>query len=201
MNTKQIKVLEGYFKTENEHWNGYAFEALCEVLQQGIFDNPETALLLFSKAIDIFTEQYNTPLQALENFGKETAKEKLNPIQKLFVYEKALNYVKYTSFDEADMEEIKDLLKSQTERLKDEVKNQKPEYNKPLVGNIRDTLKELMQQEFEQLPKTLKDLQPLQRVNILCKLIPYILPKVEAVHSEKGEPGTESRNSISGFQW
>ena len=74
MNTKEIKALESYFKTENEHWNGYTFNILNEVLKQGNFENPETPLLLFSKAIDIFTEQYETPLQAIQNFGKETDK-------------------------------------------------------------------------------------------------------------------------------
>ena len=57
-----------------------------------------------------------------------------------------------------------------------------------------------MQKELEQLPETLKDLEPVQRLNILCKLIPYVLPKVEAVHSEKGEPEKEVKTSITGFQ-
>lgn len=188
MKAKEIKALESYFKTENEHWNGYAFEMLCEVLKQGNFETPETPLLLFSKAIDIFTEQYETPLKAVQNFESETEKQKLNPNQKLFVFEKVLDYVKHSEFEKTDTYEIKDLLKSQTERLKDEVKNQKPEYNKPLVGNIRDTLKELMKKELEHLPVTLKELDPIQRLNILCKLMPYVMPKTESVKHNFGEP-------------
>jgi vacuolar-type H+-ATPase subunit I/STV1 len=201
MNTKEIKALESYFKTENEHWNGYAFEMICNVLKQGNFKNPETPLLLFSKAIDIFTEQYETPLLAVKNFEKETDKHNLSLNQKLFVFENVLDYVKYSEFEKADTDEIKDLLKSHTERIKSEIKNQKPEYNKPLVNNIRDTLKDLMQKELENLSETLKDLEPVQRLNVLCKLIPYVLPKVEAVHSEKGEPERENKTSISGYQW
>lgn len=26
MNTKEVQALESYFKTENEHWNGYALK-------------------------------------------------------------------------------------------------------------------------------------------------------------------------------
>ena len=104
MNTKEVQALENYFKTENEHWNGYAFEMICEVLQKGNFENPET-------------------------------------------------------------------------------------------------LKAIMQKELEQLPETLKDLEPVQRLNVLCKLIPYVLPKVEAVHSQKGEPETENKTTFSGYQW
>lgn len=199
MKAKEIESLESYFKTENKHWNGYAFEMLCELLQQGNFENPETPLQLFSKAVDIFTEHFETPLKAVRLFEAETDKQKLETPQKLFVFEWVLKYVKYSEFEKADTDEIKDLLKSQTERLIVEV-NKQPECNKPLVGNIRDTLKELMQKELEQLPETLKDLEPVQRLNILCKLIPYVLPKIEAVHSEKGESIRESKTSFSGFQ-
>jgi len=187
MNTKEVQELESYFKTENEHWNGYAFQIICEVLQKGNFENPETPLKLFSKSIDIFTEHFETPLKAVQLFEAETDKQKIDSVQKLFVFEWVLKYVKYSEFEKAEIDEIKDLLKSQTERLKVEV-NKQPEYNKPLVGNIRDTLKELMQKELEQLPETLKELDHVQRVNILCKLIPYVLPKVESVTHKLGEP-------------
>ena len=185
-NTNDLQALEGYFKTENEHYNGYTFEMLCEVLKQGNFENPETPLQLFSIAVDNLTELYETPLQAVQMFEAETDKQKLTPTQRLFVYEWVYKYLRQTEFEELDLTEVKDLLKSQTERLK----NDKPqvEYNKPLTGNIRDTLKELMQKELEQLPDTLKELEPVQRLNILCKLIPYVLPKVESVTHKLGEP-------------
>ncbi|PKP29902.1 MAG: hypothetical protein CVT99_15460 [Bacteroidetes bacterium HGW-Bacteroidetes-16] len=81
------------------------------------------------------------------------------------------------------------------------MKKDKPkvEYNKPLTGNIRDTLKELMKKELEQLPDTLEKLDPAQRLNILCKLIPYVLPKVESVTHMLGEPDNEIENN--GFNW
>lgn len=64
---------------------------------------------------------------------------------------------------------------------------------------IRDTLKELMQKELEQLPDTLKELEPVQRLNILCKLMPYVFPKVEAVRLKEGEPESETENNW--FKW
>lgn len=186
MKAKEIEAIENYFKTESEHWNSYAFKMLCEILQQGNFENPETPLQLLSEAVDIFTEHHETPLKAVRAFGNETDKQKLNPAQKLFVYEWVYKYVKHTEYEEIDTTEIKELLKSYTEKLK----NDKPkvEYNKPLTGNIRETLKEMMQKELEQLPETLKELEPVQRLNILCKLIPYVLPKVESVTHQLGEP-------------
>lgn len=191
MKAKEIEALESYFKTENEHWNGYTFEILCEVLKLGNFENPETPLRIFDKAVSIFTEHYKTPLMAFQELENETEKTKLNTAQKLFVYKWIYKYVGVSDFGEIDLMEVKDLLKSQIEKMK----NDKPkvEYNKPLTGNIRDTLKELMQKEIESLPGTLKKLEPVQRLNILCKLIPYVLPKVESVTHTQGEPvmGTE----------
>jgi hypothetical protein len=193
MNTKEVQALESYFKTENEHWNGYAFEMLCEVIQKGNFTNPETPLQLFSKAVDVVVEHFETPLKAVQMFEAETDKQKLDTNQKLFVFEWVLKYVKNSEFEKADTDEVKDLLKSKTERLKAEI-NKLPEYNKPLTMNIRDTLKDLMQKELEQLPETLKELDPVQRLNILCKLMPYVLPKTESVKHTLGEPELPKKN-------
>jgi hypothetical protein len=154
---------------------------LCEVLKQGNFENPETPLQLFSNSIDIFTEHHKTPLKAVQEFAAETEKHKLTPAQRLFVYEWVYKFVRVSDFGELDLTEVND--------------KPKVEYNKPLTGNIRDTLKEMMQKEIESLPDTLKELEPVQRLNILCKLIPYVLPKVESITHTQGEPINETENN------
>jgi DNA-binding transcriptional MerR regulator len=197
MKTKEIESLESYFKTENEHWNRYAFEMLCEVLKLGNFENPETPLQLFDKALNIFSEQHETPLKAVQQLAAESDKQKLNTVQRLFVYEWVYKYLRVTEYEGIDLTEIQDLLKSQAERLK--IDRPQAEYNKPLTGSIRDTLKELMQKELQQLPDTLNELEPSAKLNILCKLIPYVLPKVESVTHTEGEPKNEPE--IKGFKW
>jgi len=57
-----------------------------------------------------------------------------------------------------------------------------------LTNDLRDKLKSIMQKEFEKLPETLEALEPKERINILCKLMPFVFPKVEAVHPTHGEP-------------
>jgi hypothetical protein len=42
--------------------------------------------------------------------------------------------------------------------------------------------------EIESLPDPLKELEPVQQLNILCKLMPFIFPKVESVNPKEGEP-------------
>lgn len=58
----------------------------------------------------------------------------------------------------------------------------------PLTQDLRDTLKTLMQQEVARLPELLEELEPKDRLSILCKLLPFVFPKVEAVSHTKGEP-------------
>jgi hypothetical protein len=60
-----------------------------------------------------------------------------------------------------------------------------------LTTELRDTLKTIMQKEIEKLPETLEQLDPKEKVNVICKLMPFVFPKVNTVSSTEGEP----------FQW
>ncbi len=183
MKTKDSEALESYFKTENEHWNGYAFKILCEVLQQGQFENPEIPLQLFDFANGSLCEFHKTPMKAVQVFEAEISKFKLNPSQTLFIYECVCKFLENTDFGEQDLTPVYKLMQSQLKKLKTEAGALIP-----LTKNIRETLKELMQKELEQLPETMKELEPVQRLNILCKLMPFILPKVESVTHDLNEP-------------
>jgi len=57
-----------------------------------------------------------------------------------------------------------------------------------LTSNLRDTLKAVVLKEVEQLTTTLENIEPTERVNILCKLMPYVFPKVETINCHVDEP-------------
>ena len=57
-----------------------------------------------------------------------------------------------------------------------------------LTMGLRETLKTIMQKEIEKLPETLEVLDPKDRLNVVCKLMPYVFPKVETIHPTEGEP-------------
>jgi hypothetical protein len=179
----QIEALESYFKTENEHWNEYAFDMLCEVLKKKQFENPELPLQMFSNSIETFSENSNLPLKAFQSFNVELDKRKLSDTQKLFIYEWVRKYLKDSEFEGIDSAPIEDLIKCEMEALMAQNQPQKP-----LVIDIRESLKAMMQKELEKLPETLKELEPIQRLNILCKLMPFVLPKVESIDPSEGEP-------------
>ena len=199
MNTKQVQALETYFKTENEHWNRYALKTIRKALEKQLFSDFNKLMQLYELSINISIESHRQkPFEGLQLIITEYDKNQLTTEQKIYLLEGVFEYLDCTEFDGWYSNEIQDLMKSQISVYNDEVKNKLPEYNKPLTGNIRDTLKELMQKELEQLPETLKELEPAQRLNILCKLIPYVLPKVESVNHTQGEP---DQNKVKGWHY
>lgn len=57
-----------------------------------------------------------------------------------------------------------------------------------LTKGLREALKNIMQKELEKLPATLETLEPKERLNVICKLMPYVFPRVETIHPKEGEP-------------
>jgi hypothetical protein len=57
-----------------------------------------------------------------------------------------------------------------------------------LTAELRDTLKTIMQNEIEKLPETLEQIEPKERVNVICKLMPFVFPKLNTISATEGEP-------------
>jgi len=195
MNTKEVQALKSYFKTENEHWNEYALKTIRKALDKQLFSDTNKLMQLYELSIIIASKSHREkPFEGLQLIISEYDKNELSTEQKVYLLEGVFGHLDCTEFDGWHSNEIQDLMKSQIAVYKNELKNKLPEYNKPLTVNIRDTLKDLMQKELEQLPETLKELDPVQRLNILCKLIPYVLPKVESVTHTLGETELPKNN-------
>ena len=64
------------------------------------------------------------------------------------------------------------------------------EQTQTLTSNLRAKLKTIVENELNQLPDTLAALPPDKRLEIILKLIPFVLPKVASVEMDKGEPVT-----------
>jgi hypothetical protein len=57
-----------------------------------------------------------------------------------------------------------------------------------VTKELRQLLKAIVFDELERLPETLDELPAEKRVEVLTKIIPYALPKVEAARYDLGEP-------------
>ena len=61
---------------------------------------------------------------------------------------------------------------------------------KIMITDLRDSLKRVIQNELIKFPEQLEALEPKERLNVVCKLMPYVFPKVNTVHLKEGEPFT-----------
>lgn len=189
MNTDEIKSIESYFKTENEHWNEYALKTIRKALEKQLFSDFSELMDLYRLSINIASDTHREkPFEGLQSIVSEYDKKELTTEQKVHLLEGVFEYLDRTDFDGWYSNEIQDLMKSQISVYNNELKNKLPQHGKPLTGGLRDTLKQMMQTELEQLPETLKELEPAQRLNVICKLMPYVLPKTESVKANFGEP-------------
>ena len=57
-----------------------------------------------------------------------------------------------------------------------------------LTKEIRTVLKDLIFEELDEIKEHLDSLEPKQRIEIVIKLITYVLPKVESITHSANEP-------------
>ena len=57
-----------------------------------------------------------------------------------------------------------------------------------VTSELRDSLKQLIDGELIGLSERLEELEPKERVELLIKLLPYIMPKVQTVSHTQDEP-------------
>lgn len=57
-----------------------------------------------------------------------------------------------------------------------------------LTKEIRTVLKDLIYKELDEVQEHLDSLEPKQRIELVIKLIPYVLPKVESISYSTNEP-------------
>ena len=57
-----------------------------------------------------------------------------------------------------------------------------------LTKELRSVLKDILYQELEQIQEHLETLNSKERVELLIKLMPYILPKVTSISHTTNEP-------------
>jgi len=57
-----------------------------------------------------------------------------------------------------------------------------------LTREMRAILKSIVSKELATIPETLEKMEPVKRLDVILKLLPYVLPKIEPVPMHAGEP-------------
>lgn len=58
----------------------------------------------------------------------------------------------------------------------------------PRTLDLRDRLKSIVESELDRLPKLLDGLNDKERLDVILKLMPIVMPKTKSVEHYKGEP-------------
>ena len=53
-----------------------------------------------------------------------------------------------------------------------------------ITKEIKDVLKAVIDPEIENLQKLLNKLEPIDRINIIIKLLPFVIPKIQTIKTE-----------------
>ena len=57
-----------------------------------------------------------------------------------------------------------------------------------MTKELRSVLKDILYQELEEVQERFKLLEPKERIELLIKLMPYVLPKTTSVSHKTNEP-------------
>jgi len=56
------------------------------------------------------------------------------------------------------------------------------------TSELRRVLKHMVDNELQNLQDNINELEPKERIELLTKLLPYVIPKVQTVSARDGEP-------------
>ena len=189
MKKKDTPDVEQYLNFESEHDNRHALEVWLEAIRSGTFPDPAIPLKVFVELRKAFLKVAEQPAKVIPIFEQHTNGMKGN--EKLFIARHLLNYFEHTVFAENENDELETYLTNISKPLDALLTRLRREAgitnDNPHTNDLRRLLKGIFRQEIERLPEYLQSLETKDRVNVLCKMLPFVLPKVESVHFEEGE--------------
>lgn len=177
MSKRKIGAAEAAIHTNNEHWNGYALAFLCKVKEGGKFPDIDKAMGLYSEVLGILQCSHDAPLKGDRTVEALLAKAGMNEEQCAAINLAAYTYLKGSEFD-VDLSVSIALLQGRTKAKEAE----------PWSKGTREGLQELVRRELAKLPETLMALEPKDRIATLCKLLPYVFPRLSNVEGKEEQP-------------
>lgn len=176
MSKRKNGAAEAAIATENEHFNGYALAFLCKAKEGGKFPDLDKAMGLYCEVLGTIQVHHDEPLKGDRAADALMDKAGMNEEQRRDIYQAVYAYLKGSEFD-VDLSVGIALLKGRT-KAKDA---------EPWTKGTREGLQELVRRELAELPETLKALEPRDRIATLCKLLPYVFPRLNNVESKEAK--------------
>lgn len=178
-----VPDVDQYLNFGSDHDNEHALAVWLEAIKTGAFPDPATPLKMFVELRFGLMKVAEHPAQVIPLFERHTGG--MNDAEKLFIARHLLQYFEHTVFTDAESSEEETYLAGITKPLKaflEKLGRESGQTKTDLkTADLRQMLKDVFRDEIGRLPEYLQGLEPKERLNILCKMMPYVLPKVEAV--------------------
>ena len=189
MKKKDTPDVEQYLNFGREHDNKHALDVWLEAIKSNTFSDPAIPLKVFVELRNALLQVSDQPAKVIPVFEQHT--NEMSGAEKLFIARHLLNYFEHTVFTENENGETETYLTGISKPLDALLTRLNKETgitnDNPHTNDLRRLLKDIFRREIERLPEYLQSLETKDRVNVLCKMLPFVLPKVESVHFEEGE--------------
>lgn len=170
MSKRKTGRADALINTKNEHWNSYALRFLCAAKEGGKFPDLDKAMDLYSDVVAMVQHYHDQPLRGDREAEAMLEKAGMNEEQRRDIYHAVRAYLKGSEFD-VDLSASIALLKGRT----------KVKEAEPWTTATRNGLQEVVRRELEHLPATMEQLEPKDRLAILCKLLSFTMTKPNKV--------------------
>ncbi len=198
--TPRRKTIESYYQTGSDWHKENIINLVAELKEEGNFEDLHQPIRLYQLGIDSFLKYPDSPTKVMVILEKQINKFAFDEKQAVFILDQIATYLNDTSWEEVEEVAIENerkeiflkVFEADINRRKKDLKQAQP---KPLaVSDLRTSLKGIFHTELEKLPDYFEELTPKEKLHFLCKLMPYVMPKVEAVSHDHGE-------SSIGWSW
>lgn len=179
--------VEQYLNGSSEHDNSFMLSLYLDAIKTGIFPEPENAVRIYAHLRYALVSLAEHPEKVIAEFDRHTGGLTID--QKLFLADNLDTYFRRTVFGEEEnyLDKVSKPLSAYLDRLKIESGRKQI-----TSGDLRQTLQELFQKEIANLPAYFEQLTPKERMNFLCKLMPFIM--------SRAEPDVKKSGGLS-FDW
>lgn len=181
MKTKKVKKsIKHYYQTDNDWHNKKVIDLIADIKENGNFESLFEPLEFHNMGVNNFPQYAIEPLSYIEQLEIHAAKFKFDEKQVYFLLSAISNYIQFTDWEEDGVED-----ESQSQFIKifeADIKRKEKDLaklipTKPEINNLRDSLKEVIYKQLEELPQHLEGMTPKERYNVICKLMPFVLPR------------------------
>jgi len=189
MKKKDTPDVEQYLNFGSENENKHALEVWLEAIKSGTFSDPATPLKVFVELRNALLRVSDQPAKVIPVFEQHT--NGMKGSEKLFVARHLHYYFEQTVFSKGENDEAETYLTGISKPLDALLTRLDREAgitdDDPKTDDLRRMLKDIFRAEMKRLPEYLQSLEPKERLNFLCKMLPFALPRIESVHFEEGE--------------